>query len=490
MPGGGDAACQKHNRPVTSTFLNSKSGDSPPPGPGSLRTDMTFRSLMRRREIGANSYLIDTGRHRYILDTGMHPKEKGLDSLPNYNLLPFDSADGVLITHAHHDHIGSLPVAQRRHPKAPVFMTEATGEVGSAMLHNSVNVMSRQREEQGVMEYPLFTHREVDETKPLWNYRDVGRSFSLPGGELECDFFDAGHIIGSVGIRLRMNGKSVFYTGDVNFEHQTILKAADFPTEPVDVLIVETTRGDHQRPAEYTRRKEKERLAQVIRDTFAKNGSVLMPVFALGKSQELLVALHEMRQMNLIPHVPVFIGGLSAKITVLYDEFASRIRRNYEGFRILEDMDMLVAPRRQKKELALNPQCIYALSSGMMSEGTASNKFAERFIGDPRNTVAFVGYTDPETPGAKIRSASPGDLISLDSKDQPIKLNCRVESFDFSAHGTRETIYDYIKQVSPKKVLLVHGDELAMQWFADQLANDMPATEVTMPVPGESINLW
>lgn len=451
---------------------------------------MTFRSLLRRKEIGANSYLIEAGGSRIILDAGAHPREKGLDSLPNFSSVPYDSVDAIIITHAHHDHIGALPVLQRQQPKTPVFMTEATGELTAGMLHNSVNVMSSQRDELQIHEYPLFTHKEIDGIVSQWDYRDLRKPFMLPGTNVECTFFDAGHIMGSVGVRLRHEGKTLFYSGDVNFESQTITKGADFPTEGIDALIIETTRGDYQRPEEFTRRLEKERLGKVIRETFAANGAVLIPVFALGKSQEVLVMMHELVEMDLIPPAPVVIGGLSTKVTVIYDQYAHKTRRNYEGFRILEDMRTLVAPRKRKKEITYNPQTIYALSSGMMSEGTTSNHFARQFLPNPRNTVAFVGYTDPLTPGYRVRNAKLGEPVVLDPKLPAVEVHSRVESFDFSAHSTRESIVDYVKQVAAAKVLLVHGDPPAQSWFQQTLTRDLPQSEIVMPEGGQQLALW
>jgi predicted metal-dependent RNase len=296
--------------------------------------------------------------------------------------------------------------------------------------------------------------------------------------------------MGSVGVLLKHKGKALFYTGDVNFEPQTIAREADFPTEGIDALITESTRGDYQRPEGFTRRAEKERLAKVIRETFAANGAVLLPVFALGKSQELLLMLDELLQMDLIPEAPVIIGGLSTKMTVLYDHYSSRTRRSYEGFRILEDMEALVAPRRRRKEIQYNPHTIYALSSGMMSEGTTSNQFARRFIDNPQNSVAFVGYTDKETPGFRLRNAKPGEMIQLDAKLPPVELRCRVESFDFSAHATREQLMAYIRQVHAPKVLLVHGEPSAQDWFKRTMNGEIPQVEVLTPEPGVKIDLW
>lgn len=451
---------------------------------------MRFRNLTRRREIGANSYLLECGKHRIVLDSGMHPKGVGFDALPDFGPLPLSGADAIVVTHAHHDHIGSLPVLQRRQPDTNVFMTEPTGEVGSAMLHNSVNVMTHQREEEGINEYPLFTHRELDEIRAQWIYRDYGRPFELGETGIKCSFHDAGHIIGSAGVMVRENGHSLFYTGDVNFESQTIAQAADFPTEGIDVLVMETTRGDHVRPAEYTRRAEKERLAAVIRETWDAGGAVLIPVFALGKTQEVLMMLHELYEHDLIPEMPVFIGGLSTKITVLYDHYANRTRRHYPGFHLLEDIEMLVAPRKRRREINYQARSLYALSSGMMTENTTSNHFARKVIENTRDTICFVGYCDPESPGGKIRAAKPGEMVKLDPKLPAVPLKCRVETFDFSAHATRETLCAFAEKVRPKKMLLVHGDEPAQMWFEKRFRETLPQCEVIRPPLHEAVELW
>lgn len=451
---------------------------------------MRFRNLTRRREIGANSYLLECGKHRIVLDSGMHPKGVGFDAMPDFGPLPHNGANALVLTHAHHDHLGSLPVLQRRQPDAPVYMTEPTGEVGSAMLHNSVNVMTHQREEEGINEYPLFTHRELDEIRAQWIYRDLQRPFELAGTGIEGSFHDAGHIIGSTGVLLREGGHSLFYTGDVNFESQTIAQAADFPTEGIDVLVMETTRGDYVRPAEYTRRTEKERLASVIRETWDAGGSVLIPVFALGKTQEVLMMLHELYEQDLIPEMPVFIGGLSTKITVLYDHYASRVRRHYEGFHLLQDIEMLVAPRKRRREITYQTRSIYALSSGMMTENTTSNKFAWKVIERPQDTICFVGYCDPESPGGKIRSAKPGEMVKLDPKLPAVPLKCRVETFDFSAHSTREGLCAFAEKVRPKKLLLVHGDEPAQLWFENRFRETIPGCEIIRPSLHEAVELW
>lgn len=456
---------------------------------------MRFRNLTRRLDIGANSYLLESGKAKILMDAGMDPKETGYQALPDLGPLPHRSANAILLSHAHHDHIGGLPVAQRAQPDTDVFMTEPTGEVGSAMLHNSVNVMTSQREEKAITEYPLFTHRELDENRTRYIYRDLDRPFEIPDTDITASFHDAGHIIGSAGIMLRENGSTLFYTGDVNFEPQTIACAADFPTEGIDVLVVETTRGNYARPADYSRKAEKERLAALIRDTFDANGSVLIPVFALGKTQEVMLMMHELHEEGLIPEMPLHIGGLGTKITVLYDHYTDRTRRNYTGFRLLEDVDMLVPPRRRKgparRHIEYQPRAIYALSSGMMTEGTTSNQFAARFIDNPRNSVAFVGYTDIETPGYRLRHAKPGEKIRLAPEQHEVPVNARIGSFDLSAHASREAIAEYVEKVRPKKVLMVHGEPQAQAWFSARFAETLGReTEIIRPEPHTIIELW
>ncbi len=451
---------------------------------------MYFQSLTRQRGIGANSYLLDFDGTRLILDAGMHPKEEGLESIPNYGQIEHDSVDGIVISHCHLDHIGSLPVAMRHHPRARVYMTEPCGELSDAMLHNSVNVMTLKREELQIMDYPFFTHREVDRGRQVWEYRDTSRSFTVgEDDEAECRFYDAGHIMGSVGVQINHRDKRVFYTGDVNFEDQTLSIGANFPRDPVDVLIMETTRGGVQRDAAYTRDSELARVASVIDETIERGGSVLIPIFAMGKTQEMLMSLHLMRKRREIPAAPIFIGGLSTKMTIIYDRFANLSSRYHRDFEILQEMELTVASRRRKRDISYSPRCIYALSSGMMTEKTVSNKFAHEFLDNPRNSLLFVGYADPVSPAGKIRASKRGDMIHLDAESDPIALQCDVHEFDFSGHAIREDLHKFAVDVEPKKVILVHGDDNAVEWFSDTLSRDLPNTEIVVAAPGEQTAL-
>ena len=458
---------------------------------------ITFTNLTRATEIGANSYQLEIGGRRLLLDSGLHPKIDGELALPNIGLVPADSLDAIILSHAHQDHIGALPLAMRRHPRAPVFMTEATRLLGDVMLHNSVNVMTKKREE-GISAYPFFTHREIDLCTRRWRKVPLQQRFSIEGERLRPDeaadvsveFFDAGHILGAVGTLIRAENRTIFYTGDVNFEDQTLMQGARFPKDPVDVLIMETTRGDHATPEGFSRAAEEQRLADTIRDTFAQGGGVLLPLFALGKTQELLAMLHGFRRRGLLKRdCAIYIGGLAAKLTEIHDKLAHQTPRQQHDLQLLDEVAPFVVAGQQAGALALKPGRIYALSSGMMTAKTISNTFARLVLSDPAQTLIFVGYSDPDSPAGKILAAKQGEVVQL-SPDLPAQtLRCRVERFHFSGHATRESLRAYVGQISPKKVILVHGDPSAVEWFRESLAGDLPNSEIIVPPPGVPISL-
>ena len=448
---------------------------------------MIFKSLCRHAGIGANSYLLKTHSAKVVLDAGMHPKHEGLSAVPHYEFLKYGSADSIIITHSHLDHVGTLPVFLHDQPQAKVFLTPETAELASAMLHNSVNVMQSKRVDHGIAEYPLFEHRELDEIEEAFEIRNTERPFDLdPVGSVRATFHDAGHILGSVGVTIEGDGKKIFYTGDVNFEHSTLQKGARFPETTVDALIVETTRGEHARKPDYNRGTEENSLAEAIKNVLERKGSVLIPVFAMGKTQEVLGMLHRFKAEGLIPKkTPVYIGGLSTKMTQVYDRFTDQSRRHLAGFRFLKDMELEAGSKKSKSPIPFLPGCIYALSSGMMSEKTVSNNFARQgLLENAKHGLFFVGYADPETPGGKIRAAQQGDMITLDPAYPPVKLNCETRIFDFSGHSTRDAIAEYIVKVAPKKVFLVHGDDGAVEWFRGEVMRRLPNTEVIVPEPG------
>ena len=427
----------------------------------------------------------------------MHPKNTGDDALPLFKAIADRDVEAVLISHAHQDHIGTLPLAMRRFSGARVFMTEATAEIGSVLLHNSVNVMTRQREEIGELSYPLFTHRETDRSSERWRRCPLRQQMSIAGERaprrekhaLAFEFFDAGHVLGSTGIMLRTEGRTVFYTGDVNFDDQTIMEAAVFPEEKIDVLIMECTRGDHPKPEGWTRANEERRFSEALGAALERDACVLIPVFALGKTQEILAMLYKFRRQRLLPEFPIYIGGLSSKFTDIYDRRTHTTRRQMPRLKLMRDVAPYILNDETVRDTPVRGGRVYVLSSGMMIPKTLSNVFARRIIENPIHSIFFVGYANPESPAGLLRDAGIGGEVALDPNKARQQIRCNIEQFQFSAHATRESLIHQAAKISPNKILLVHGDPPAVEWMRDTLSNKLPGSEIIVPTPGAELEL-
>lgn len=457
----------------------------------SAKRMIVFTNLSGAAEIGANSYLLDIDGTRIVLDAGVHPKKEGNASKPRWDLIEDTAApEAVFVSHAHLDHIGALPVLQEAFPRAEVHMTVGTAEVGKAMLHNSVNVMSSKRMFEGIAEYPFFTHGELERASAQWLTHPCEAAFRVGyRGDVLATMYDAGHILGSCGVMLEaLHGETVFYTGDVQFEDQSILRGASFPQQGVDILIMECTHGATERDAEYTREREMLRFAKAIRETLEAGGAVLIPVFALGKSQELLYEIGRFRDEGLIPDVPIFFGGLGAKICSIYDRMADdEPLRLVPGMKLRDQVDTVPIPRVSDSGFPVSPGNIYLVSSGMMSPHTLSNRLAAQLMTHPKNALLIVGYSDPDSPAGRLREAHTGDLVRLGEQadhGQAYPLQCRVECFDFSGHAARTSLLDYAQKLAPRHIVLVHGDEAALEQMRDLLQQRLPRTEITIPQPG------
>jgi Cft2 family RNA processing exonuclease len=458
---------------------------------------LKFINLTRRIEIGANCYFLEAAGERLVLDCGMHPKLEGEEALPNFKPIADRKLDAILLSHAHLDHIGTLPVLMARQPDVRVFMSDATTDIGNALLHNSVNVMKRQREELGVAMYPLYTHRGLDRIADQWQSCRLHQPLTLDGertrapvsDRITFEFFDAGHVLGACGILLSAEGRKVFYSGDVCFDDLTIAKAAVFPESEIDVLIMETTRGDTPLPPDFSREREEHRLGAAIERAFANGGCVLIPVFALGKTQEILAMIYKSRREKLLGEFPLYIGGLSTRMTEIYDERAHGTRRQWPRLQLLPELNPFVLTGKTIDETPPRGGRVYVLSSGMMTPKTLSNIFARRILENPRHSIFFVGYADPDSPAGILKAAQSGDRIILDPDGEPQELRCQIEQFQFSAHASRESIVSYVQRLAPKKVILVHGDPRAVEWIHAQVAAALPVSQVIVPAPGVEIEL-
>jgi len=445
-------------------------------------------------DIGASAWLVEMDGHRILLDAGMHPKREGRAGLPLYNKAGTTDVDAIAISHCHHDHVGTLPVAARNFPKAHVLMTELSYFLVERVLHNSVNVMVRQRDELGIKEYPLYSHDEVDDIAPIFQGFKYNRQVEWAafhktrGGNNSSptlEFFDAGHTLGSSGILLRGKKETLFYTGDVCFHDQTILKKARFENVKADVLIMETTRGNRETTKDFTREREMERLVAAIRAAQnEKHGSVLIPSFALGRTQEILATLGLLMREGKLKRQPIYIGGLGRVFTEIYDLEAHRTNRLHSDLQLNEALELRVLGKGQVESMKLSGGKIFVITAGMMSENTAAHDLAVRMAGDERQSIFFVGYADIDTPAGRLKAAKRGETFAFSPSAGRVTRNCDVQDFDLTAHANREELLEFVGQVSPRAILLGHGDENSRIWFEEKIRERWPKITVFQPQPG------
>jgi Cft2 family RNA processing exonuclease len=457
---------------------------------------MRVTNLNPDSEIGATSWLVELEDHRLLLDAGMHPKRDGRAALPLYSLIDDKELDAIAISHCHHDHVGSLPVAMRHFPTAHVLMTELSYCLAGRVLHNSVNVMLRQREEHGIREYPLFSHEEVEDNDDhfqgfKYNKEVEWGSFRKARaglGSPVLEFFDAGHTLGSAGILVRGKSESLFFTGDVCFHDQTILKSACFQDVRADVLIMETTRGNRVPLPGFSRDGELKRLASSIQNVLARRGSVLMPAFALGRTQEILAQLSLMMKAGQIPKQPIYIGGLGRVFTETYDQKSYLTRRHLPDLTLSRELDLIVLEKEELNTIKLGAGRIFVLTAGMLTECTPAHDLAVRMMGDERQAIFFVGYADPQTPGGRLKASAPGQTFIFSPSSGEVTRHCEVQEFDLTAHASREALLDFACALSPRAVLLGHGEADSRQWFEDQIRDRLPRIKVLQPAPGVPID--
>lgn len=199
--------------------------------------------------------------------------------------------------------------------------------------------------------------------------------------------------------------------------------------------------------------------------------------------------LYKFRRERLLPDFPMYIGGLSSKMTDIYDRRARTTRRQLPRLQLMREAAPFILNDQTIRDAPLRARHVYVLSSGMMIPKTLSNVFARRLIESPKHSIFFVGYANPESPAGILRDAGTGGEVALDPEKPPQRVRCQIEQFQFSAHATRETLIEYAKKLSPKKILLVHGDPSAVEWMRGTLATELSASEVIVPKPGVELEL-
>ena len=446
---------------------------------------MLFTDLNEQGGIGASATLLEIGPYTLLIDSGIHPKHDGIESLPRLDKIRDKQVDCIILTHCHLDHVGSIPVAARYFPDAEILMTRASSMLAPRMLRNSVNVMQRKREETGLKEYPFYTFKEIEALEERILGLSFERAFFLDhhGPEIAITLYPAGHVAGAAGVKIDGCGESVFLTGDCLFRDNMTLPGASFPDCGIDTLIMETTRGATEPTASPEREEEWDALFDDMRKTFERGGTVLIPVFALGRMQEMLTQVADRRNEQWLQNIPIFCSGLGMDLVDYFDQIAKRVGGLNFSRKVVKQLKVRPPDWNWCRGKQPKTPSLLLLSSGMLVEHTPSYRMASGLLHDPKNLIQFIGYCDPDTPGGVIQGMKIGEEYLFEVLDYKAELNIEILRYDLSGHAERTELQDFAETVSPKRIILTHGDLEARDWFLDTLSASLPETEVINPEP-------
>lgn len=441
-------------------------------------------------EVGANCCYLNLDGTGVIIDAGLHPRDRSLRAFPDVDALEEMPTDVLFITHAHTDHIGALPYVMRRFPHLRPIMTHATRDLSQVMLQNGSKLLKSDlsaRFPAGSLQFyePQMIEllRQAFEAAP-YNEPVVLRGYRGKS-DVSITAHWSGHILGSASVLVQSGNFSVLHTGDIQFEDQSVVPKAMVPRHHVNVLVTEATNcATESMPSRAT---EAKRLATFINKITAQNGSILIPSFALGKLQEIITLLYGLMRKGSIPYLPIYSGGMGISISKIYDQYCYSDPMRTPGFEVSDVPQTFLRKRELLKGDYFDTPSIVLASSGMVSPGTMSHELSNAWMSRPNFGIAFIGYQDETTPGYQL---------SMSTKKVPFKFGvtmasraCEVERFRFSAHASREKIIDYIGDVRPDTLVIVHGETEACEQLAVAVREWLPGTRIIIPRSGVSYKL-
>lgn len=441
--------------------------------------EIKFTALGGGDEIGANCYLISIDDFNLILDCGLHPRKKGKEMFPDLDRIKDLNVNDLIISHAHTDHVGSLPYLLKYFPHINIHCTKATLSAIEVTLLNTSRLLKNEFDESFSKDMIENYSEEVLNIIPMIVKRyDYNEKVHLTKN-INFEFLNAGHIIGSAAILINAEDKKILYTGDINLRDQSLLPKARLPKYKVDILITECTNYDISDYPEY--RSEIYRLTNFLNEIINKNGSILIPVFALGKSQEMLKRISELIDNNKIPNVPVYYSYMSEKIDQVYDMYNYQVDRVEKGFK-LSSIKVLPFQRNDPGSGSFyNDPSILLLTSGMVIEKTASYNAAKKFLQLENFGIAMCGYCDLETPGFQIKRARKNEFTYLSQSEEGIFVKCSINNFRFSAHSRKQELDEMLVKVDPHTILIVHGDEDAVNAMGKNILSNNNRKRVISP---------
>src|SRR6266852_6424276 len=447
------------------------------------------------KTVTGSMHHIETGGKRYLLDCGLYQgrRQEAFERNRQFPFAPSDIA-AVILSHAHIDHSGNLPNLVRNGFSGPIYTTPATIDLCVSMLADSAHLQEKDaescnrrrqfrksvgRDEREVV--PLYTTAAADHTFPLFRPVPLGEGKQIAPG-LSYKTYDAGHILGSTSIVVEADGLRLGYSGDVGRPGLPIIRNPQ-PLGPCDYLILESTYGDriHAQLGQVA-----ETLAAIINRTAGRGGKIIVPAFAVGRTQQLVLILHQLMNARRIPSIPVFVDSpLAINVTEVFrkhpecfDEEVNRFLTDGQdpfGFRRLTYVREV---SESKKLNDLHGPCVIISASGMCEAGRILHHLRNN-IEDPRNTVLITGYQAENTLGRKLVDKWP----EVNIFGEPMRVRAEIASLlALSGHADQRELLEWLAPITPtlKGVFLVHGELPAQQALA-KLIDEHYHIPVTIP---------
>jgi len=447
---------------------------------------LTFHGAART--VTGSKYLLDCGPRRILVDCGIFQGE-GQDET-RYNHLPFDpfEIDFVVITHGHLDHCGLLPLLAREGWTGKILSTPATRDVARFILNDSAKQISRA---YGEPDY-VFTTEDVERTMGLWHAVPYGKVHDLGDG-ISLRLHDAGHILGSAAaeIAVRRDGsiKRVVFSGDLGRYDMPIIRDPA-PIPGAEVVLIESTYGDRT----HDTAKNRDRLKETIKEIAQTKGHLLIPAFAIGRTQALLYELNALLEKGEIPRVPVFLDSpLGINITNTYrrhqDCFDEETKKLLAQGDAPFDFPELTETSHWKEGAKISsmagPSVVIA-GSGMINGGRILGH-VKALIGDPKTMLLIVGFQAQGTLGRKLLDGA--DSVTIDRVEYPVRAKIRTIN-GFSAHADRDELCRWLDGFGkkPEQIFCTHGEPNAVDALAVTI-KDRFGVQPTAPAIGDSIEI-
>ncbi len=425
------------------------------------------------REVGRSAHLLTTQNSKVLIDCGIDP---GSDNTPYFNapeLLPLDSLDAVVVTHAHLDHCGLVPVLLKYGYKGPIYCSAPTRDLMTLMLLDAIKVVN-QEARRGL--YDSSHVRElVTRTIPLrW-----GETTDI-APDMRLTLHNAGHILGSsiCHFHLGEGDHNLAYSGDIKFERSWLFNPASNRFPRLETLVLESTYGGY-RDVQASRQNATEQLSALATKVLARNGHLIIPVFAVGRSQEVMLVLEEKMREGKIPRVPVYLDGMIFEATAIhtaYPEYLnSQLRTQIfqQGDNpFLSDVFHRVDSSQMRLGIVDSREpCIVLATSGMMSGGPVMEYF-RGWAHDEKNGLLFVGYQAQGTFGRRLQRGMSEATFLDGSRQASVQVKLEIATIEgFSGHSDRVQLMNYVASLDPRpqRVILNHGEESKILDLASSL---------------------